>query len=445
MTELDGVPEASFDAIDAYIARHGLAGAEGRSMLYLEARCVALARAIGAQGVQNGGIDGASVAASVPRGLRELMAENLMVMMRNLESCSGNDALTVPLAGSGRPVAGSRTWMVRCLAGPPGASSRNIGEEVRAVVAELAKARVSSLRHAALLYAGPGEFAAGVASFVGAAAHAGDPVLVACTAPSLELLRPRLNGHGGLVTWADMRSIGLNPARLIDTISLFARRHHGRAIWCVQEPAWSARTAEELREVIRHEALVNLALAALPVNLLCPYGIQLGTELIASVQHTHPELTQGGRRWPSSSYIASTTPTECDQQLSTPPAGAETRSYRDDLAGVRDFTASWARRVGLPPRRVGDLVIAVGELAANTFAHTSEPGTLTLWTTGSELICQVNDTGHITDPLAGRLKRDSAVGGGGNGLWVVQQVCDLVQIRTSPAGTAIRLHMHLNS
>jgi propanediol dehydratase large subunit len=70
-----------------------MAGACGKSMLYLEARCVALARAIGAQGVQNGGIDGASVAASVPSGLRELMAENVMVMMRNLESCSGNDAL----------------------------------------------------------------------------------------------------------------------------------------------------------------------------------------------------------------------------------------------------------------------------------------------------------------------------------------------------------------
>ena len=70
-----------------------MAGAEGRSMLYLESRCVSLARAIGAQGVQNGGIDGASVAAAVPGGLRELMSENLMAMMRNLESCSGNDAL----------------------------------------------------------------------------------------------------------------------------------------------------------------------------------------------------------------------------------------------------------------------------------------------------------------------------------------------------------------
>ena len=70
-----------------------MGAAEGCSMFYLEARCVALARAIGAQGVQNGGIDSASVAGSVPGGVRSLMAENLMVMVRNLEACTGNDAL----------------------------------------------------------------------------------------------------------------------------------------------------------------------------------------------------------------------------------------------------------------------------------------------------------------------------------------------------------------
>jgi propanediol dehydratase large subunit len=70
-----------------------MGGAQECSMFYLEARCVALARAIGAQGVQNGGIDSASVAGSVPGGVRSLMAENVMVMLRNLESCSGNDAL----------------------------------------------------------------------------------------------------------------------------------------------------------------------------------------------------------------------------------------------------------------------------------------------------------------------------------------------------------------
>ncbi len=71
-----------------------LMGATERcSMLYLESRCVSLARAMGAQGVQNGGIDGAGIVASVPDGMRELLAENLMVMMRDLESCSGNDTL----------------------------------------------------------------------------------------------------------------------------------------------------------------------------------------------------------------------------------------------------------------------------------------------------------------------------------------------------------------
>jgi len=70
-----------------------MGAAEGTSMFSLESRCVALARAMGAQGVQNGGIDGASVVGSVPGGMRELLAENLLVMLRDLESCSGNDAL----------------------------------------------------------------------------------------------------------------------------------------------------------------------------------------------------------------------------------------------------------------------------------------------------------------------------------------------------------------
>jgi anti-sigma regulatory factor (Ser/Thr protein kinase) len=246
------------------------------------------------------------------------------------------------------------------------------------------------------------------------------------------------------VTWADMASIGLNPARLIDLIQQFTGQHRGRVTWCVQEPAWPGRSPEELREVIRHEALVNLALADMPVSVLCPYDARLGTELIASVERTHPALAGGGRRRPSSSYAAGIIPQECDLPLSTPPAAAQARRYRDDLAGVRDFAASRARRAGLAADRVGDLMAAVGELAANTFAHTSGPGTVTVWATRGEIICQVNDTGQITEPLAGRLRRDPAAAGGGRGLWIVQQACDLVQIRTSPAGTAIRLHMYLN-
>jgi propanediol dehydratase large subunit len=70
-----------------------MGAAEKCSILYLESRCVSLARALGSQGVQNGGIDGVGVVASVPEGMKELLAENLMVMMRGLESCAGNDNL----------------------------------------------------------------------------------------------------------------------------------------------------------------------------------------------------------------------------------------------------------------------------------------------------------------------------------------------------------------
>ncbi|MBS1887612.1 MAG: propanediol/glycerol family dehydratase large subunit [Actinobacteria bacterium] len=70
-----------------------MGAAEGCSMLYLEARCVKLAWAIGAQGVQNGAIEGINIAGALPRGMAEAVAENLMVMMCGLESCSGNDTL----------------------------------------------------------------------------------------------------------------------------------------------------------------------------------------------------------------------------------------------------------------------------------------------------------------------------------------------------------------
>lgn len=114
------------------------------------------------------------------------------------------------------------------------------------------------------------------------------------------------------------------------------------------------------------------------------------------------------------------------------------------MAAVRQFTAMQARQAGLPPSRVDDLVIAVNELAFNTLAHTTGPGRLAIWSTPREVICQITDTGHITDPLAGTRPRPSDALGAHMGLWVVRQICDLAEIHTSPAGTIICLHMLLD-
>jgi anti-sigma regulatory factor (Ser/Thr protein kinase) len=127
--------------------------------------------------------------------------------------------------------------------------------------------------------------------------------------------------------------------------------------------------------------------------------------------------------------------------LSTPPDGAEVLRYRADLAEARKFTAARARRAGLPPGRANDLVIAVAELAANTLVHTSGPGTLTIWVTDDEIICQVHDQGQITNPHAGMARPAPDAPGGGRGLWAVYQVCDQVEISTGQAGTTVRVHI----
>jgi propanediol dehydratase large subunit len=67
--------------------------AEGKSMLYLEARCLATIRAAGSQGVQNGSISCVALALSVPAGTRGILAENVLAAWLDLEVASGNDAI----------------------------------------------------------------------------------------------------------------------------------------------------------------------------------------------------------------------------------------------------------------------------------------------------------------------------------------------------------------
>ena len=67
--------------------------AEGCSMLYLEARCLAVTRAAGSQGVQNGSISCVALTLSVPGGTKAILAENLLAAWLGLEVASGNDAI----------------------------------------------------------------------------------------------------------------------------------------------------------------------------------------------------------------------------------------------------------------------------------------------------------------------------------------------------------------
>ena len=117
-------------------------------------------------------------------------------------------------------------------------------------------------------------------------------------------------------------------------------------------------------------------------------------------------------------------------------------AYTTDLAAVRAVVYRYARQAGLTESRAIDLVLAVSEVAANTVRHAKSPGSLKIWYDTEEIVCQIQDEGTITDPLAGR-RQPSLEAMGGHGLWIVNQVCDEVEIRSDETGTTIRLHMDL--
>jgi propanediol dehydratase large subunit len=68
-----------------------MAYAEGKSMLYLEVRCIMITKGAGSQGLQNGSISCIGVPGAVPSGIRAILAENLVTLCLDLEVASGND------------------------------------------------------------------------------------------------------------------------------------------------------------------------------------------------------------------------------------------------------------------------------------------------------------------------------------------------------------------
>ena len=117
-------------------------------------------------------------------------------------------------------------------------------------------------------------------------------------------------------------------------------------------------------------------------------------------------------------------------------------TYTTDLAPIRAVVCRYAIQAGLTEARAIDLTLAVSEVAANTVKHAKSPGSLNIWYDAREIVCQIHDEGIITDPLAGQ-REPSLDAMGGHGLWIVNQVCDRVEIQSDENGTTIRLHMNL--
>jgi anti-sigma regulatory factor (Ser/Thr protein kinase) len=293
------------------------------------------------------------------------------------------------------------------------------------------------LSHTALFYRSEAEYTGQIAAFVRAGLAQGEPALIALPGDKARMIGACLDAMPGELVFADMAELGRNPARIIPEVRSFTDKHPGQRVRYAGEPVWPGRSAAEMCEAARHEALVNLAFARAQATILCPYDAsRLAGSVLADARRTHQEPAASGA---TAATWRDNLPAECDRPLEAPPAGAEAVAYAADLVPVRRLVERHARRAGLGVDRTVDLVLAANEIAANTICHTAGGGVIHVWHTGAEVLCQVHDSGRITDPLAGRVRHGPD--DGGHGLWLVNQVCDLVELRSGDAGTTVRMHM----
>jgi anti-sigma regulatory factor (Ser/Thr protein kinase) len=298
-------------------------------------------------------------------------------------------------------------------------------------------------RHEAFLYSGLPEFLSGTLSFIRRAVSAGDPVLAVVSAAKIDLLRQQLGAEAGHVAFADMADVGDNPARIIAQWQAFVQGNAGAAQLCgIGEPIHPERSPSELAECQLHEALLNVAFAAAtPLWLLCPYDLEaLAADVIDEAQRTHPFVAHGDQRQASSAFEPIDLADPFDRPLPPPPAGAAPVSFGSgDLRRLRMLVAGHAEQAGLEKEAATGVVLAVSEVASNSIRHGGGHGEVRVWAEGRILVCEVSDRGHITSPLVGRV-RPVPDAGGGAGLWLANQLCDLVQISSSARGTTVRIY-----
>ncbi len=299
--------------------------------------------------------------------------------------------------------------------------------------------------HLALFYNGEEEYTEGVLRFAAPAIEAHEPVAVAVPGPKAHRLEHELRVAGAQPEIFDMFELGRNPARIIPAVETMLARHSGALLHYIGEPIWPGRSPEEIQEATRHEALINLAWPGSQIRVLCPYDTgALSAAVLEDAQRTHPQLITGGRTAPSPLYRGPSVPLDSDRPLSEPPTNAADLPFGlQELSGVRALVKARATMAGMSPERAADLVLAVNELATNTIRHGGGEGLLRVWRTRLTMVCQIEDPGHIADPLAGRRVPQPDIAGG-VGLWTVNQLCELVEVRSSPAGTTIRVHATLD-
>jgi anti-sigma regulatory factor (Ser/Thr protein kinase) len=295
-------------------------------------------------------------------------------------------------------------------------------------------------RHEAMPYDSVEDLVDQVSGFLEPGLARGDLVMIVVESGKTAVFR---NAFGDRVEVAAMEEVAPNPSRLISLWHDFLEDHcaPGDRVWGVGEPVYPGRRPAEVVEAQIHERLLDRAFADTSCRLMtaCPYDTALlAPETIDEMERSHLYISNGGKTKKNPRFEP-VNGGVLDGELSAPPIPEDwfTPFTAIGLAGMRRDLAEQARDLGVLSERIPDLLLAVNEIATNSVLYAGG-GIIGIWPDNGHMVCEVRDRGYIRDDLVGR-RRPDVRQERGRGIWIANQVSDLVQLRTGPAGTTVRI------
>lgn len=295
-------------------------------------------------------------------------------------------------------------------------------------------------RHHALPYAGHAGFVSSCVDVVHEGLDRDERPIVLALSEKVDAVNDALGPDASDVTFISTDEHGRNPSRITTMLHSFQAASNGRHCLGVNESVLSSRTAPGQAEARLSEFLLNEpSLRSWPLSVICLYDTAtLAPSALDTMRQSHPVI-RGVET--NAAYLPDVAASMYAADLDPPPRDAvrlQTRSHQ--LTLMRDFVRTCATEGGIAADRVADLVLAANEIVTNSLRHGGGRAMLAMWFADSAIVCEVRDRGHIRDPLAGRLAPPPSATSG-RGLWLANHLCDLVQLRSSAAGTVLRLHI----
>lgn len=189
------------------------------------------------------------------------------------------------------------------------------------------------------------------------------------------------------------------------------------------------------------EAAAQVALADLPLLLVCFFPRVVAEPVSSAVRRVHPLELTGDGLCPVPDHRD---PRQLLAEMSAPVPSAMGPPVLDlpfDAIRLREVRAAVdgaLRGQGFGDRRAEDVTTAVNEVATNAVHHGGGRARLLLWTPGDDVVCEVHDDGSLEDPLPGLAPPDPSASHG-RGIWIARQLCDLLHVWADDDGTHVRI------